>query len=100
MIDDESPFSASVCATCSKVLPTGSLRYVVELAITADFDPVLVFPDDLDGEIEQAVDAIQEAADQGLAGKLEEQVVARRAFLLCPSCRAEFLDKLPGGELH
>jgi len=100
VIEDEAPFSASVCAMCTKALPTGSLRYVVEMAITADFDPVLVFPDDLDGEIEQAVDAIQEAADQGLAGKLEEQVVARRAFLLCPSCRSTFLEGLPGGELH
>jgi len=98
--EDESPFSASVCATCGRSLPTGSLRYVVELAVTADFDPVLVFPDDLDGEIEQALDAIQEAADQGLAGKLEEQVVARRAFLLCPECRNEFLGALPGGALN
>lgn len=84
------------CALCSTPLLTGSLRYITEVAVTADFDPLLVIPDDLDGEIDRTLAGMQEAANEGLAGKLEEQVVARRAFLLCPRCRAGFLDTLPG----
>ena len=89
--------SAPDCAGCGKALPNGSLRYVVEMTITADFDPVMIFPDDLDGEMERTLDAVQEAADEGLAGKLEEQVIARRAYLFCPGCRNEFMESLPGG---
>ena len=87
------------CASCGTTLATGSLRYVTEVTITADFDPVLVVPDDLDAEIDRTLAGMQEAADEGLAGQLEEQVVARRAFLLCPSCRGTFLTALPG-QLH
>ncbi len=88
--------TAPLCARCSKPLPTASLRYVVEVTVTADFDPLLVFPDDLDGEIDHTLEAMQLAAERGLAGKLGEQVMARRAFLLCPACREQFLDELPG----
>ncbi len=88
--------SAPDCAHCGVSLPTGALRYVVEVAITADFDPVLVLSDDIDGEIDRTLEGMQEAADEGLAGKLQEQVVARRAFILCPSCRAKWLETLPG----
>ncbi len=84
------------CALCAAPLPTGSLRYITEIAVTADFDPLLVIPDDLDGEIDRTLTGMQEAANEGLAGQLEEQVVARRAFLMCPRCRPEFLDGLPG----
>ncbi len=88
--------NALACARCGAALPNGSVRYVTEVTVTADFDPILVLPDDLDGEIERALDAVQRATDQGLAGELEEQVLARRAFLLCPACRGEFLEGLPG----
>jgi len=88
------------CASCGTGLPAGSLRYIVELTMTADFDPVMVFPDDLEGDLETALEAVQEAANEGLAGELEEQVLARRAFLLCPACRKAFLESLPGGRLQ
>jgi len=98
-LPEEGNHAAPQCVTCGKPLPTGSLRYVAEVSVTADFDPVLVFPDDMDGEIERTLQAMKEAAEEGLASKLGEQVIARRAFLLCPKCRNEFVDGLPG-ELH
>ncbi len=88
--------SPAQCALCARKLPNGSLRYIAEVSVTADFDPLLVFPDDLDGQIEHTLQAMQEAAEEGLGGKLSEQVIARRAFLLCPACREQWLAKLPG----
>jgi hypothetical protein len=96
MMDEEAMAPPPGCAHCGTVLSTGSLRYVTEVTVTADFDPVLVLPDNIDAEIDRTLQGMQDAADQGLAGQLEEQVVARRTFLLCPSCRAEFLESLPG----
>lgn len=91
--------SAPACALCGRQLPTGSLRYVSEVTLTADFDPLLVVPDDIDGEIERTLQAMKEAAAQGLSKSLSEQVIAKRVFMLCPKCRADFLESLPG-QLH
>ncbi|MDP7113316.1 MAG: hypothetical protein QGH45_15195 [Myxococcota bacterium] len=96
MMDEEAVAPPPCCARCGTVLSTGSLRYVTEVTVTADFDPVLVIPENIDAEIDRTLQGMQDAADQGLAGQLEEQVVARRTFLLCPGCRAEFLESIPG----
>jgi len=100
MSDDENSGESitgpAQCVLCARPLSTGALRYIAQVTITADFDPVLVFPDDLDGEIERALQAMKEAAEEGLASKLGEQVITRRAFLLCPTCREKFLAGLPG----
>jgi hypothetical protein len=95
-LHDDSVTGPAQCVRCAKPLPTGSLRYVAEISVTADFDPVLVFPDDMDGEIEHALQAMKDAAEEGLSSKLGELVITRRAFLLCPACREEFLEGLPG----
>ncbi len=96
MNEEELNASPLACARCGTLLGTGSLRYVTEITVTADFDPVLVISDNIDAEIDRTLQGMQDAADEGLAGQLEEQVVARRTFLLCPGCRAEFLEDLPG----
>jgi hypothetical protein len=96
MMDEEAIAPPLGCARCGTLLGTGSLRYVTEITVTADFDPVLVIPDDINAEIDRTLQGMQDAADEGLAGQLEEQVLARRTFLLCPGCRAEFLESLPG----
>jgi len=88
--------SAAQCALCNVALPTGALRYVTEVTVTADHDPFLAVPDDIDGEIERTLKAMEEAARKGRADELEAQVVTRRAFLLCPGCREAFLGGLPG----
>ena len=88
--------TGTACALCGITLPTGSLRYITEVSITADSDPVLVMPDDMDAEIQQALRAMEDAVGQGRARELDEQVVVRRAFLLCAKCRDAFLEGLPG----
>jgi hypothetical protein len=88
--------SAPSCASCGKLLPTASLRYVVEITVTADFDPMVVYPDDLDAETNETLEAMQVASERGLASKLGEQLMARRAFMLCPPCREQFLADMPG----
>lgn len=94
------------CDRCGAELPPGSLKYLITIHVTADFDGVL--PDQGDMDDLEAFMRTLDAADPVEAGK---DVYQAQGFLLCPACKASFLaDPLgrsrageppgPGGRMH
>lgn len=86
-----------ICFGCGKILPPGSLKYVVQINVFADFDGViqeseLGEEDILSSEgtgsgIEQLLLEIQQMDPS----KLENDVHQQMAFVLCPACKDKFL---------
>lgn len=84
------------CAKCGKGLPMGSLKYVVNIRVYADFDGVLSFPE---GDIEEELNRLMEESERMDPGELERDVYQEVAFLLCKACRDRFMeDPLSRGE--
>ncbi len=75
------------CDRCGVDLPAGSLKYLVTIHVTADFDGVL--PDQ--GEMED-LEAFMRAIDAADAPEAGKDVYQSQGFLLCPACKASFLD--------
>ena len=84
------------CVKCGKRLPEGSLKYVVDIRVYADFDGVLNFPE---GDIEEEVNRLMGEIEGMDPGELERDVYQEMAFLLCKGCRDRFVeDPLSRGE--
>jgi len=84
------------CVRCGKDLPEGSLKYVVDIRVYADFDGVLRFPE---GDIEAEVSRLMAEIERMDPQELERDVYQEMAFLLCKSCRDRFVeDPLSRGE--
>ncbi len=84
------------CLRCSKRLPEGSLKYVVNIRVYADFDGVLDLPE---GDIEEEVHRLMGEIERRDPGELEKDVYQEMAFLLCKGCRDTFVeDPLSRGE--
>ena len=84
------------CVKCGKSLPEGSLKYVVDIRVYADFDGVLNFPE---GDIEEEVDRLMGEIEMMDPHELERDVYQEIAFLLCKGCRDRFVeDPLSRGE--
>ncbi len=74
------------CQRCGAELPPGSLKYLLTLHVTADFDgsvPAEGGLEDLEAFMRQ-VDAQGESA-------LEKDVYQSQGYLLCPRCKEGFL---------
>ena len=84
------------CMRCGKDLPEGSLKYVVDIRVYADFDGVLRFPEeDIEEEVSRLMTEIEKMDPQ----ELERDVYQEMAFLLCKGCRDKFVeDPLSRGE--
>ena len=91
------------CQRCGARLPPGSLKYLVTIHATADFDGVLpaaAEPEDLETFMRQV-----DAQDQA---KLERDVYQSQGYVLCPACKTAFLNdpldlevrKEQGGGVH
>lgn len=81
---------------CGKELPEGSLKYVVDIRVYADFDGVLNFPK---GDIEEEVHRLMEEIEQMDPHELEKEVYQELGFFLCKGCRDRFMeDPLSRGE--
>ena len=81
---------------CGKRLPEGSLKYVVNIRVYADFDGVLNLPG---GDIEEEVHRLMGEIERMDPGELEKDVYQEMAFLLCKGCRDTFVeDPLSRGE--
>lgn len=79
------------CQRCGVELRPGSLKYLITIHVTADFDGVLpaaVAREDLEAFMRQ-VDAVDEV-------QLERDVYQSQGYVLCPPCKADFL-KAPLG---
>lgn len=94
------------CQRCGAELPPGSLKYIVTIHVTADFDGVLP----AEGGIED-LEAFMHQVDAEDSVPLEKDVYQSKGYLLCPACKASFLqdplrqkeaeqDEEEGGRVH
>ena len=78
------------CSRCSKKLPPGNLTYVVNVRVFADFDGVLIEPEEeIDRQLKNILDEIQDADP----GELEKEVYEEFNLFLCKSCRDRFVEE-------
>jgi hypothetical protein len=78
------------CMRCGTELPYGSLVYVVQIKVFADFDGVILDPDEESQEpMEKLLEQIQKADPKGL----EKEVYEELMFVLCKQCRDRFVDE-------
>ena len=78
------------CMRCGKDLPIGNLSYVIQIKIYADFDGVLLEPDE---EIDRELGAILAQIEDSDPKELEKEVFEEFSLLLCKSCRDRFVDE-------
>jgi len=78
------------CSRCGRDLPAGSLAYVANLRVFADFDGVLLEPEEgVDRQLKQVLDRIQECDPR----ELEQDVYEEFTLLLCKRCRDRFVEE-------
>ena len=89
----ENELSIIKCRRCGKVLPPGSLKYIVQIHITADFDNYIT-EEEFNEEVplERIVESVEK---QGV--RAERDVMDDVAFFLCNKCKNIFM-KNPSGE--
>lgn len=94
------------CQRCGVELPPGSLKYLVTIHATADFDGVLPG----EGNLED-LEAFMQQLDAEDPVTLEKDVYQSQGYVLCPACKGTFLgdplglaregDSAPeGGRVH
>ncbi len=86
------------CWRCGKGLLPGALTYLVHIQVFADFDGVLLEPEEgVDQQLKQALEQIKEADPK----ELEKEVYEELTLLLCKSCRDRFVEEIqhPWGDL-
>ena len=74
------------CNRCGAELLPGSLKYLVTINVTADFDGVL--PTQVEME---DLEAFMRQLDSEDPAKAESDVYLSQGYLLCPACKAVFL---------
>ena len=74
---------ATRCQRCGAELAPGSLKYLVTIHVTADFDGVLP----ADGGIED-LEAFMQQVDSEDPVQAERDVYQSQGYLLCPPCKA------------
>ena len=78
------------CDRCGKELEQGCLSYVVRIRIVADFDGVLLEPEEgFEHELKQALEQLETASPE----ELEKEVYEEMTLFLCKSCRDRFVDE-------
>jgi hypothetical protein len=86
------PTRSLYCARCGAELPPGSLKYLVTIHVTADFDGRL--PEE--GGMED-LEAFMKQLDSPQTAELEKDVYQSQGWLVCPGCKAAFLANPLGG---
>ena len=78
------------CSRCGKEFPPGSPAYVVNVRVFADFDGVLLDPEEeIDRQLNEVLDHIQELDPE----ELEKEVYEEFNLLLCKRCRDQFVKE-------
>ncbi len=78
------------CFRCGKALSPGSLTYVAQVRVFADFDGVILEgEEDIDHQLKRMMEEV-EAADPE---ELEKEVFEEYTIILCKSCRDRFVDE-------
>ncbi len=75
------------CQRCAKDIPPGGLAYVAQVRVYADFDGVILEPEE---EIDQYLERIFKEAERSDPRELEKEVYEEFTLLLCKSCRDRF----------
>ncbi|MBI5018494.1 MAG: hypothetical protein HZB55_23795 [Deltaproteobacteria bacterium] len=74
------------CQRCGAELPPGSLKYLVTIHVTADFDGVLPAEGD-----REDLEAFMHQLDAEDPVSLENDVYQSQGYLLCPACKRTVL---------
>ena len=74
------------CNRCGVELAAGSLKYLVTVNVTADFDGVLPTQVELED-----LEAFMRQLDREDPAKAENDVYLSQGYVLCPACKAAFL---------
>ena len=82
------------CARCGAELPGGSLKYLITIHVTADFDGVAPAT----GTVED-LEAFMRQLDAKDPAELEKDVHQSQGYLLGPPCKAAFLANPLGTEI-
>lgn len=77
------------CIRCGRNLPPGSLKYIVDLQVYADFDGYL---SEEEAEVGIRLRRILEEVEQKDQEDLEQEVYLRQVYLICKDCRDRFLS--------
>jgi hypothetical protein len=77
------------CIRCGRNLPPGSLKYIVDLQVYADFDGYL---SEEEGEMETRLKRILEEVEQKDEEDLKQDVYLRQVYVICKDCRDRFLS--------
>lgn len=86
------------CIRCGKDLPPGSLKYIVDLQVYADFDGYL--PEE-EGNIGFRMKRLVEDMEAKDEVDLQGDVYLRQVYLICRDCRDRFLSNplnIPWGQ--
>ena len=78
------------CFRCGKKLPAGDLVYVANIRVFADFDGVLLDPEE---GVEEQMGKIFEQIQDADPDELEKEVYEEFTLILCKSCRDRFVDE-------
>lgn len=77
------------CHNCSKELPGGSLKYIVEIRSFADFDGYL---EEYEGDVEEGINDLLDAMENADTRTLEDDVSKELIYILCKPCRDKFTN--------
>ncbi len=85
------------CHSCLRELPSGSLKYIVEIRSFADFDGYL---EDYEGDVEEGINELLDAMENVDTKTLEDDVSKELIYILCKQCRDKFTnDPFQGGKI-
>lgn len=84
-----------VCRRCGKLLPLGSLKYIINIHVTTDFDGY-ISEEEFNEEVplEELVKLIKEKPPK----QAENDVTNNMAFFLCNDCKNYFVTHPVGPE--
>ena len=78
------------CLRCGRSLPPGSLAYVAQINVFADFDGIVLEPE---GEIEEQVKRVLDQIQDVDPKELEKEVYEEITLLLCKGCRDRLVEE-------
>jgi hypothetical protein len=83
--------SERTCWRCGKELLAGGLNYVIHIQVFADFDGLLLEPEEgIDKQLRQLMDQVEKSDPK----ELEKEVYEEFTLLLCKSCRDRFVEEI------
>ena len=79
------------CMRCGVAVPYGSFAYTAQVRVFADFDGVILEPEE---EGRQSMEQLLEQVQRTDPKELEKEVYEEFSLILCKSCRDRFVDEV------